>query len=62
VTGYQLEVVLVIGSICAMIVLCTVANAWARRAEHRAAEARERRVLAEVDLEASRPTEPEESP
>jgi hypothetical protein len=48
VSGHDAAVVLVIGSVCAMIFLCTLANAWARRAASRAAELREARLLAEV--------------
>lgn len=53
-TGEQLQVVLVVASICAMIFLCTLANAWARRAQHRAAAAREVRRDREVQLELAR--------
>lgn len=53
-TGQQLEAVLIVGSICATIFLCTVANAWARRAEHRATAQREVRLAAEAQLQLAR--------
>ena len=53
-TGVQLQVVLVVGSICLTIALCTLFNAWARRAQHRASTAYERRLIVEAELAAAR--------
>lgn len=53
-TGDQLTQVLVVGAICVAVVLFHAATAWADRARHRAAEARELRLAREVALEQSR--------